>query len=79
MIEYDEAREEARLNNIDIFNLAQPADAVDLSVDFGHDLPAYIYSSGRMPYVRKGGPKKRHREYKINEFVDSTRAIIGSS
>lgn len=79
LIEYDEAREEARLNNEEIKNLDQPADPVDLHVDYGHDLPAYIYSSGRKPYVKKDVPRKRNREFKINEFVDSTRAIIGSS
>ena len=29
--------------------------------------------------MQKKGPRVRQREYKINEFVDSSRAIIGSS
>ena len=39
-----------------------------------------MYSAGcyRKP-PSKTGPRKRNREYKINEFVDSSRAIIGSS
>ena len=40
-----------------------------------------MYSSGymRRPNTNKVGPRKRKREFKINEFVDSSRAIIGSS
>lgn len=29
--------------------------------------------------TKKTGPRKRNREYQVNEFVDSSRAIIGSS
>lgn len=80
MIEYDEARELTRARNEEVRNLSQPADPVNLHFDNGENLPAYMYSAGcyrKAP--SKTGPRKRQREYKINEFVDSSRAIIGSS
>ena len=80
LVEYDEAREDMRNKNEDVKNLSQPADPVNLDMDAGNDLPAYMYSAAgyrRAPV--KTGPRKRHRDYKCNEFVDSSRAIIGSS
>lgn len=40
-----------------------------------------MYSVGktRKNKNKSAGPRKRNREYNINEFVDSSRAIIGSS
>ena len=82
LVEFDHARELARACGEEVFNLSQPADPLNLQFDLGNDLPAYIYSATgalRRPGPNTGGPRKRHRDYKCNEFVDSTRAIIGSS
>ena len=81
LVEYDEARELARVKGENIMNLSQPADPVNLQMDHGENLPAYMYHQNgyRRTPMNKTGPRKRNREYKINEFVDSSRAIIGSS
>jgi hypothetical protein len=61
-----------------VFDLKEPADPVDLSGLSTSDLQ-FLFDGRRRRAFKKTGPRIRHREYKINEFVDSSRAIIGSS
>lgn len=60
-----------------VFDLDEPADAIDLSSIATADLCFLLdgYRRRRKPT----GPRVRHRQFKVNEFVDSSRAIIGSS
>ena len=60
-----------------MFDLDQPADEVDLSKITSADLCFLLdgYRRRRKPT----GPRVRHRQFKVNEFVDSSKAIIGSS
>ena len=72
--EYDSLR-----YNVNVFDLDEPADPVDLSNIAASDLQFLFGGGYRRRRNQKKGPRVRQREYKINEFVDSSRAIIGSS
>lgn len=71
--EYDQYRV-----NKKVFDLEEPADPVDLSGLSTADIQ-FLFDGRRRRQFRKPQPRVRHREFKINEFVDSSRAIIGSS
>lgn len=58
--------------------MAEPADPVDLSTLSTNDFQ-YLFNGTRRRRIQRKGPRVRQREFKINEFVDSSRAIIGSS
>ena len=42
------------------------------------DFPAFAYTGYRRTQ-KKTGPRKRHRDYTVNDFVDTSRAVVGSS
>ena len=59
-------------------DLDEPASAVDLSGLATADIQFLFDGRRRRPFS-KPKPRVRHREYKINEFVDSSRVIRGGS
>jgi hypothetical protein len=63
-----------------VLNLDRPADVVDFTNnDFATgEFPAFAYTGYRRTQ-KKTGPRKRHRDYTVNDFVDTSRAVLGSS
>lgn len=43
-----------------------------------HAFPEFAYTGYRRT-IKKTGPRKRHRNYNCNDFVDTGRAVVGSS
>ena len=73
--EYDHLRPEGT----NVFDLDEPADPVDLSAMAGAGDIQFLFDGRRRRKFSKPKPRIRHREYKVNEFVDSSRVIRGSS
>jgi hypothetical protein len=68
-------REYEHLRRSDVFDLAEPAEPVDLS-----SISKGCSFLGKRKHVNvEKREKVRHREYKVNEFVDSSKVIRGSS
>ena len=63
-----------------MLNLDRPADEVDFTNnDFATgEFPTFAYTGYRRT-AKKTGPRKRHRNYNCMDFVDTSRAIVGSS
>ena len=80
LVEFDAARDDWRSRGQEVLNLDRPADAVDFSNnDFATgDFPAFAYTGYRRTQ-KKTGPRKRHRDYTCKDFVDTSKAVVGSS
>lgn len=79
LVEFDDARDDWRQRGQEIINLEEPADPVDLTTHNPHiEFDAFAYTGYRRTN-KKTGPRKRHRNYTCNDFVDTSKAVLASS